>query len=275
VSHVICDALTSDIRVRKLTFTGSTAIGKMLAAKCMNTVKRVSLELGGNAPFLVFEDADLDRAVPGALASKFRNAGQTCVCANRLLVHEAVYEDFTRKLSAAAAELRLDDGLECATEQGPPINANALNKVERHVRDALTKGARLLTGGRRWGQAGHFFEPTVLADVSPDMLLFQEETFGPVAGVCRFSTEREAIRLANDTRAGLAAYIFTRDASRIWRVGEALEYGMVGINTGLISTEVAPFGGVKESGLGREGSYQGIEELLDTKVMCMEVSPAD
>ncbi|MCC6631190.1 MAG: NAD-dependent succinate-semialdehyde dehydrogenase [Gammaproteobacteria bacterium] len=266
------EVLTGDPRIRKLTFTGSTAVGKRLAARCMDTVKRVSLELGGNAPFIVFEDADLDRAVEGAMASKFRNTGQTCVCANRVLVHEAVYDEFARKLSAAAAALRIGDGLEGATDQGPLINEPAVLKVERHVRDAVDRGARLLVGGDRSGPAGRFFAPTVLSGVTRDMLIFREETFGPVAGLVRFASEQEAIRLANDTSAGLAAYVYTRDAARIWRLGEALEYGMVGLNTGLISTEVAPFGGVKESGLGREGSRYGAEEFLDVKLLCSSVS---
>jgi succinate-semialdehyde dehydrogenase / glutarate-semialdehyde dehydrogenase len=268
----IGDVLVADPRVRKLTFTGSTAVGKLLAARCMDTVKRVSLELGGNAPFIVFADADLDRAVEGAIASKFRNSGQTCVCANRFLVHEAVYESFAERLAARARSLVVGDGLAGDTQQGPLINSLALEKVEHHVADAVRRGARVLAGGTRTGTQGHFFSPTVLSGVGEDMVLFREETFGPVAGLMPFRTEQEAIRLANNTPAGLAAYLYTRDANVIWRVGEALRFGMVGVNTGLISTEVAPFGGVKESGLGREGSRYGAGEYLDLKLMCSEIT---
>ena len=267
----IGDVLTSDKRVRKFTFTGSTAVGKMLAARCMDTVKRVSLELGGNAPFLVFDDADIDAAVEGAIASKFRNAGQTCVCANRLLVQAGVYETFAAKLAERVGQLVVGPGLAGPTDQGPLIDDRALVKVRQHVDDALEHGARILAGGKTVDRAGHFFEPTVLADVRADALLCQEETFGPVAGLVRFDTEVEAIALANDTDAGLAAYVFTRDLDRSWRVSEALEYGMVGLNTGLISTEVAPFGGVKESGFGREGSHMGLEDYLSTKLVCLAV----
>lgn len=264
--RAIGEVMTSDPRVRKLSFTGSTSVGKMLAARCMDTVKRVSLELGGNAPFIVFDDADLDDAVEGAVASKFRNTGQTCVCANRLLVQSGVYEEFAQRLAKRVGAMVVGDGLEGLTHQGPLINGAAMEKVERHVADALAKGATALAGGRR--KNGNFHEPTVLTEVSPDMLLFREETFGPVAGLMRFATQEEAIRIANDTNTGLAAYLFTRDVSRSWRVCEALEAGMVGLNTGMISTAVAPFGGVKQSGLGREGSAYGIQEYLDIKLLC-------
>ncbi len=261
--------MTTDPRVAKFTFTGSTPIGKMLAAACMGTVKRVSLELGGNAPFIVFDDADLDAAVEGAIASKFRNTGQTCVCANRLLVQAGVYDAFAARLTARVNGLKVGDGLEGPTDQGPLINSAAVAKVERHVADALAGGARVLTGGARKGDQGTWFQPTVLADVPADALLNREETFGPLAGLVRFETEAEALTIANDTRAGLASYVFTRDLSRAWRMGEGLQYGMVGLNTGLISTEVAPFGGVKESGLGREGSHFGLDEYLELKMMCI------
>jgi succinate-semialdehyde dehydrogenase/glutarate-semialdehyde dehydrogenase len=268
------EVLTSDARVRKFTFTGSTAVGKFLAARCMGTMKRLSLELGGNAPFIVFDDADVDAAVEGAIASKFRNTGQTCVCANRFLVQSGIYEAFARRLAERAGALVVDDGLERDTQQGPLINTSALEKVERHVRDALGKGARLLTGGARAKAAGNFYQPTVLLDATPDMLLSREETFGPVAGLIRFNTEAQAIEMANDTTAGLASYVYTRDADRIWRMSEELEYGMVGVNTGLISTEVAPFGGIKESGMGREGSHYGVDEYLDIKLTVSETAPA-
>nr|WP_217705487.1 NAD-dependent succinate-semialdehyde dehydrogenase [Peristeroidobacter soli] len=264
-------AVIADSRVRKLSFTGSTGVGKMLAARCMSTVKRVSLELGGNAPFIVFDDADLDAAVEGALQSKFRNTGQTCVCTNRFLVQSRVYDEFARRLAQRAAAMVVGDGLEGVTDQGPLINGAAVEKVERHVADALGKGAVLLTGGTR--RHGNFHEPTVLTEVSPEMLLASEETFGPVAGLMRFATEQEAIRLANDTDAGLAAYVFTRDVSRSWRVCEALQVGMVGLNSGAVSTAVAPFGGVKESGLGREGSAYGLQEYLDIKLICTALQP--
>lgn len=270
----IGEALTSDRRVRKLSFTGSTAVGKMLAAKCAATVKRVSLELGGNAPFLVFDDADLDSAVAGAIASKFRNSGQTCVCANRFIVQAGVYDAFAEKLAAAAGRLRTGDGLETEAEQGPLIDSRATAKVWRHIDDALKRGGRLLIGGERAPESA-FVQPTVIADVPGDALMCREETFGPVAGLTRFETEAEAIRLANDTDAGLAAYLFTRDASRVIRVSEALEAGMVGINTGLISTEVAPFGGVKESGTGREGSLYGIDDYVEIKALCQQVEDVE
>ncbi len=268
----IGEVLTGDKRVRKFTFTGSTGVGKMLAARCMATVKRVSLELGGNAPFIVFDDADLDAAVEGAMASKFRNAGQTCVCANRLLVQSGIHDAFAARLAGRVAELRVGAGLAGPSDQGPLIDARAVAKAAAHVDDALARGARLMAGGRAAGGKGFFFAPTVIADVPPDALLCREETFGPVAGLVRFETEEEAIRLANDTDAGLAAYVFTRDLSRSWRVPEALDYGMVGLNTGLISTEVAPFGGVKQSGLGREGSELGIDDYLDVKLVCAAVA---
>ncbi|WP_337186449.1 NAD-dependent succinate-semialdehyde dehydrogenase [Phenylobacterium sp.] len=269
----IGEVLTTDPRVRKFTFTGSTAVGKMLAARCMGSVKRVSLELGGNAPFIVFDDADLDRAVQGALASKFRNTGQTCVCANRLLVQSGVHDEFARRLSQAVGGFVAGDGLAGPTDQGPLISPAALAKVERHVEDARARGGVVLTGGARLPAGPLFYAPTVIVGVTPDMLLAREETFGPVAGLIRFETEAEAVALANDTAAGLAAYVFTRDQSRSWRVSEALECGMVGLNTGLISTEAGPFGGVKESGLGREGSRYGVDEYLESKLVCIDVEP--
>jgi len=246
--------LTANPLVRKVTFTGSTSVGKKLMAQCAGTVKKITMELGGNAPFIVFDDADLDAAVLGAIASKYRNTGQTCVCANRLLVHAPVYEAFTRKLVDAVSQLRVGDGLKGPTDQGPLIDTNALAKVEQHLADATAKGARIALGGKRHALGGTFFEPTVVTEVTPAMLIAREETFGPIAPLFRFETELDAIRMANDTEFGLAAYFYTRDLARSWRVAEALEYGMVGLNTGIISTEVAPFGGVKESGIGREGS---------------------
>ncbi|HXV39565.1 MAG TPA: NADP-dependent succinate-semialdehyde dehydrogenase [Steroidobacteraceae bacterium] len=261
--------LTGDPRVRKLSFTGSTAIGKLLMAQCAKTMKKVSLELGGNAPFIVFDDADLDAAVAGAIASKYRNTGQTCVCANRLLVQDGVYEAFTRKLVAAVSKLRVGDGLAGETEQGPLIDEAALTKVEEHVADATSKGAKVAAGGKRHALGGTFYEPTVLTGVTPAMMVAREETFGPVAPLFKFSTEQEAIAMANDTEFGLAAYLYTRDLARSWRVSEALEYGIVGLNTGIISTEVAPFGGVKESGVGREGSKYGILDYTEIKYVCV------
>ncbi|HYM41311.1 MAG TPA: NADP-dependent succinate-semialdehyde dehydrogenase [Steroidobacteraceae bacterium] len=260
--------MTSNPAVRKLTFTGSTAVGKKLMAQCAGTIKKLSLELGGNAPFIVFEDADLDAAVAGAIASKYRNTGQTCVCANRLLVHAPVYEEFARKLSHAVAQLRVGDGLKGPTDQGPLIDAKALAKVEEHIADAVGKGARIVYGGKRHALGGTFYQPTVLTDVTPDMMVAREETFGPVAPLFKFNTEAEAVRMANDTEFGLAAYFFTRDLSRSWRVSEALEYGMIGLNTGIFSTEVVPFGGVKESGIGREGSKYGILDYTELKFIC-------
>jgi succinate-semialdehyde dehydrogenase/glutarate-semialdehyde dehydrogenase len=264
----IGEVLTTDPRIAKFTFTGSTAVGKRLAAACMGTVKRVSLELGGNAPFLVFDDADLDAAVEGALVSKFRNTGQTCVCANRFLVQAGIHDDFAERLAARARALVVGDGLAGVTGQGPLINAAAIEKVARHVADARNHGARVLAGGGALSADGPtFWEPTVLTGVTPDALLNREETFGPVAGLIRFETEAQALAIANDTRAGLAAYLFTRDLDRSWRVSEGLEYGMVGLNTGLVSTEVGPFGGVKESGLGREGAAEGLDEYLESKMI--------
>jgi len=267
--------MTGNPVVRKLTFTGSTAIGKLLLAQCARTVKKVSMELGGNAPFIVFADADLDAAVAGAIVSKYRNSGQTCVCANRLLVQDAVYDEFARKLAAAVSKLRVGDGLAGEQDQGPLIDAAAVAKVEEHIADALAHGAKVLAGGKRHALGGTFFEPTVLVNVTPAMRVAREETFGPLAPLFRFGTEAEAIHLANDTEFGLAAYVYTQDLGRSWRVPEALEYGIVGLNTGLISTEVAPFGGVKESGNGREGSKYGIEDYLEIKYLCIAgVDPA-
>jgi succinate-semialdehyde dehydrogenase/glutarate-semialdehyde dehydrogenase len=268
------DVLTTDQRVRKFSFTGSTAVGKVLAARCMGTVKRVSLELGGNAPFIVFDDADLDRAVDGAMASKFRNAGQTCVCANRILVQAGIHDEFAARLSDRVRKLVVGNGLERDSQVGPLINERAREKVRSHVRDAVDLGARVLTCEQDRSGRGYFFQPTVLTGITDEMRMFHEETFGPVAGLTRFDRDSEAIELANKTSAGLAAYVYTRDASRTWRMGEALDYGMVGINTGMISTEVAPFGGIKESGLGREGSHYGLDEYLDIKMLCSEVAPA-
>ena len=269
-AQVIGDEILDNPLVRKLSFTGSTRTGKYLMQRCAGTLKRLSLELGGNAPFIVFDDADLDAAVAGALVSKYRNSGQTCVCANRFLVQDGVYDAFADRLTRAVGEqLKVGNGLESGVMQGPLIDAAALAKVERHVADALAQGARVLTGGRRHALGGTFYEPTVLADVAPGMLVAREETFGPVAPLFRFQTDEEAIRLANATEFGLAAYFYSRDLNRVFRVAEALQYGMIGINTGLISTEVAPFGGVKESGFGREGSKYGIEEYLDIKYLCI------
>ncbi|MFN3985601.1 MAG: NADP-dependent succinate-semialdehyde dehydrogenase [Rhodocyclaceae bacterium] len=261
--------LTANPIVRKLTFTGSTEIGIKLAAQCAPTLKKLSLELGGNAPFIVFDDADLDAAVEGALASKYRNTGQTCVCANRLLVQDSVYDAFADKLAAAVAKLKVGNGLEAGTSQGPLIDMNAVEKVEEHIADAVAKGARVVAGGKRHALGRSFFEPTILADVTPAMLVAREETFGPVAPLFRFKDEAEAIHMANDTEFGLAAYFYAGAMNRVWRVSEALEYGIVGINTGIISTEVAPFGGMKASGLGREGSKYGIEDYLEIKYLCM------
>jgi succinate-semialdehyde dehydrogenase / glutarate-semialdehyde dehydrogenase len=260
--------LTSNPIVRKLSFTGSTEIGKLLMAECSGTVKKLSLELGGNAPFIVFDDADLDAAVEGAIASKYRNTGQTCVCTNRVLVQDSVYDVFASKLAAAVKGLKAAPGLEPGATQGPLIDDAAVEKVESHIRDAKSKGAKVLVGGARHALGGRFFEPTILTEVTPQMAVAREETFGPVAPLFRFKTEAEAIALANDTEFGLAAYFYGRDICRVWRVAEALESGIVGINTGLISTEVAPFGGVKESGLGREGSKYGIDEFVEIKYLC-------
>jgi succinate-semialdehyde dehydrogenase / glutarate-semialdehyde dehydrogenase len=261
--------MTSNPTVRKLTFTGSTEIGKKLMAQCSGTMKKVSLELGGNAPFLVFEDADLDAAVQGAIASKYRNTGQTCVCANRFLVQAAVYEAFAGKLREAVAKLRVGDGLAGVTDQGPLIDSKAVAKVEEHIADAVAKGANVAAGGKRHALGGTFFEPTILTNVTPAMLVAREETFGPVAPLFKFDTEAQAIAMANDTEFGLAAYVYTRDLARSWRVSEAIEYGIVGLNTGMISTEVAPFGGIKESGTGREGSKYGILDYTEIKYVCI------
>ena len=261
--------LTSNPIVKKLSFTGSTEIGKVLMAQCAGTIKKLSLELGGNAPFIVFEDADLDAAVEGAVASKYRNTGQTCVCTNRLLVQDSVYDAFAEKLAAAVKKLKPAFGLEAGANQGPLIDDAAVEKVESHIRDAQEKGAKILVGGHRHALGGRFFEPTILTNVTPAMAVAREETFGPVAPLFRFKTEAEAVALSNATEFGLAAYFYGRDIARVWRVAEALEYGIVGINTGLISTEVAPFGGVKESGLGREGSKYGIDEYVEIKYLCI------
>jgi succinate-semialdehyde dehydrogenase / glutarate-semialdehyde dehydrogenase len=276
VVNVICGSanliggeLTSNAKIRKVSFTGSTEIGKKLMAQCASTVKKTSMELGGNAPFIVFDDADLDAAVQGALASKYRNTGQTCVCANRLLVQDGVYDAFATKLIAAVKALRIGDGLAGARELGPLIDMKAVEKVEEHVADAVSKGAKVALGGKRHTLGGSFYEPTILTEVTPNMLVAREETFGPLAPLFRFKTEAEAIQMANDTEVGLASYFYTKDLARSWRVGEALEYGIVGINTGLISTEVAPFGGIKESGSGREGSKYGIEDYTELKYLCV------
>lgn len=261
--------LTANPIVRKLSFTGSTEIGRLLMAQCAPTLKKLSLELGGNAPFIVFDDADVDAAVAGALASKYRNTGQTCVCANRLLVQEGIYEEFGRKLAEKVAQLKVGAGNEEGVQQGPLIDAAALAKVEAHVADAIAQGARVLTGGKRHARGGTFYEPTVLADVKPTMRCMREETFGPIAPLVKFKDEAEAIALANATEYGLAGYFYARDLGRVWRVAEALEYGMVGVNVGLIANEVAPFGGIKQSGIGREGARQGIEEYLETKYLCL------
>jgi succinate-semialdehyde dehydrogenase / glutarate-semialdehyde dehydrogenase len=260
---------TGNDKVRKLSFTGSTPVGKLLMSQCAGTVKKVALELGGNAPFLVLDDADLDAAVTGAIQSKYRNTGQTCVCANRFIVQSKVYDAFTRKLTEAVGKLRVGDGLKGETDQGPLIDAKAIAKVEAHIADAKAKGAIVATGGKRHALGGTFYEPTVLTNVSSQMILAREETFGPVAPLFRVDTDEEAVKLANDTEFGLAAYVYTRDLARSWRVTEALEYGIVGLNTGLISTEVAPFGGVKESGIGREGSRYGILEFTELKYICV------
>jgi len=261
--------LTRNPLVRKLSFTGSTAVGKKLIAQCADTVKKVSMELGGNAPFIVFDDADLDAAVQGAMASKYRNTGQTCVCANRIYVQSGVYEAFAAKLAQAVSTLRVGDGLQGPTDQGPLIDQRALEKVQAHIADAVQHGARIACGGKPHALGGTFFEPTILLDVTSQMRVAREETFGPVAPLFKFEAEADAIRMANDTEFGLAAYFYTRDLARSWRVQEALEYGLVGVNTGLMSTEVAPFGGMKESGLGREGSRYGIDEYTEMKYVCV------
>jgi len=265
VGKTLCE---SDV-VRKLSFTGSTAVGRILMQQSAPTLKKLSLELGGNAPFIVFDDAAVDAAVEGAVASKYRNAGQTCVCTNRFYAHEKIYDEFVQKLAAKAAQLKVGSGFEPGVQQGPLIDANALKKVEQHVADATKHGAKAITGGERHALGGTFYQPTVLAGVTNKMLLTREETFGPVAPVFKFSNDDEAIAAANATEFGLAAYFYSRDVARVFRVAEALEYGMVGVNTGLMSNEVAPFGGIKQSGFGREGSKYGIEEYLVTKYVCL------
>ncbi|MGD0187378.1 MAG: NAD-dependent succinate-semialdehyde dehydrogenase [Roseiarcus sp.] len=266
-SREIGAEMTSNPIVRGLTFTGSTEVGRVLMAQCAPTIKKLGLELGGNAPFIVFDDADLDAAVQGAMASKYRNAGQTCVCANRLLVQDGVYDTFAEKLTAAVRKLKVGNGVDDGVTTGPLINQAAVTKVKEHIDDAVKKGARVILGGKPLG--GNFFEPTVICDVTPEMAVAREETFGPVAPIFRFKTEEEAIEMANATEFGLACYFYARDIGRVWRVAEGLEYGMVGINEGIISTAEAPFGGVKESGLGREGSHHGVEEYLEMKYMLM------
>jgi succinate-semialdehyde dehydrogenase / glutarate-semialdehyde dehydrogenase len=261
--------LTSNPLVRKLSFTGSTEVGAKLLAQCAPTIKKTSMELGGNAPFIVFDDADLDAAVQGAMASKYRNAGQTCVCANRLLVQDGVYDAFAQKLKAAVEAMKVGNGMEAGVTQGPLINADAVTKVEEHIANAMSLGANIVTGGKRHTLGGNFFQPTILANVPASALIFKEETFGPVAPLFRFKTEEEAIRMANDTEFGLASYFYARDVGRIFRVAEALEYGIVGINEGIISTAEAPFGGMKSSGLGREGSKYGIEDYLEIKYLAL------
>jgi len=267
----IGSALCDDDRIRKMTFTGSTEVGRILMRQSADTLKKMSLELGGNAPLIVFDDADLDLAITGAMASKYRNAGQTCVCANRMFVQDGIYDEFARRLTEASAAMKVGDGLEEGVEQGPIIDDQGLAKVERHVADPIAKGATVLTGGKRHALGGTFYEPTVLTGMSSDMQMYGEETFGPVAGLFRFSTDDEAVAMANDTEFGLAAYIFTDSTSRLFRVSEALEYGMVSANTGIFSSEVGPFGGVKSSGLGREGSKYGIDEFLEIKFVCVGI----
>jgi succinate-semialdehyde dehydrogenase/glutarate-semialdehyde dehydrogenase len=268
-ARAIGGELTASPVVRKLTFTGSTEIGRVLAAQCAPTLKKMSLELGGNAPFIVFDDADIEAAVAGAIAAKYRNTGQTCVCANRILVQDGIHDAFTARFAQAVAALRVGDGMDEGVQQGPLIDAPALAKVEELVADAVATGARVLTGGRRHALGGRFYEPTVIADATPAMRVWSEEIFGPVAPVFRFSTEEQAVAMANDTEFGLAAYFYSNDVRRVWRVSGALEYGMVGVNSGIISTAVAPFGGVKQSGMGREGSKYGLDEYVQTKYVCM------
>jgi succinate-semialdehyde dehydrogenase / glutarate-semialdehyde dehydrogenase len=265
IGKVLCDSPL----VRHLSFTGSTPVGRILMEQCAPTIKKVALELGGHAPFIVFEDADLDTAVSGAMQSKYRNAGQTCVCTNRFYVHESLHDAFVEKLAQASKRLVIGPGLDKGVQLGPLIDQQAINKVEQHVQDAVAKGARLVTGGKRHALGGTFYEPTVLADVKKGMLITEEETFGPVAAVIPFTSESEVIQMANDSEYGLASYFYSKDISRIWRVAEALEFGMVGVNTGTISNEVAPFGGVKQSGLGREGSVWGMDEYLEMKYVCL------
>jgi len=270
-ASAIGDELTSNPIVRKLSFTGSTGVGKVLMKQSAGTMKKLSMELGGNAPFIVFDDADLDAAVEGAMQSKYRNSGQTCVCANRMLVQDGVYDKFAQKLAAAVDELKVGDGMEEGVSQGPLIDQDAVEKVELHIDDAVRKGARIMAGGARHALGGSFFQPTLLVDVSTKMLVANEETFGPLAPLFRFSTEEEAIQMANDTEYGLAAYFFSQNLSRVWRVSEQLEYGMVGVNSGIISTSIAPFGGVKQSGMGREGSKYGLDEYLEVKYLCLGI----
>lgn len=265
----IGEVLTTHPDVRKFSFTGSTAVGRMLAARCASTVKRVSLELGGHAPFIVFDDADLDAAVQGAISSKYRNNGQTCICTNRFFVHDKVYDQFVAKLIPVVEKLQVGAGWEDNVDLGPLINMSAVEKVERHIADAQSKGAEVLTGGSRHNRGGCFFQPTVLSGVSREMLVSREETFGPVSPLIRFSDDEEVVRWANDTQYGLAAYFFSRDVGRVWRVAEELEYGMVGVNTGLMISEATPFGGMKQSGIGREGASIGIEEYLEVKYVCI------
>ncbi|MEM7379511.1 MAG: NAD-dependent succinate-semialdehyde dehydrogenase, partial [Pseudomonadota bacterium] len=270
-ARAIGGQLTGDPRVKKISFTGSTEVGRVLLEQCAKTVKKASMELGGNAPFIVFDDADLDKAVEGAMICKFRNGGQTCVCANRIYVQSGVYEAFSDKLAAAVNAITVGNGADDGVTQGPLIDGAAVTKVEEHIADALSKGASVVTGGERHALGGTYFQPTVLAGVTPEMAVSREETFGPLAPLFRFESEAEAIALANDTEFGLAAYFYTRDLGRSWRVNEALEYGIVGCNTGLISTEIAPFGGVKESGLGREGSHYGIDDYVEVKYCCIGI----
>ena len=267
----IGEIMCADDRIRKMTFTGSTEVGRILMRQSADTLKKMSLELGGNAPLIVFDDADIDTAIAGTMASKYRNAGQTCVCANRIFVQDGIYEEFARRLTEASEAMKVGNGMEDGVEQGPIIDDQGLDKIERHVADARAKGAEVLTGGDRHELGGTYYQPTVLANMSSDMMMFGEETFGPVAGLFRFSTDDEAIAMANDTEFGLAAYIFTDSTSRLFRVSEALEYGMVSANTGIFSSEVGPFGGVKSSGLGREGSKYGIDEFLEIKFLCVGI----
>jgi succinate-semialdehyde dehydrogenase/glutarate-semialdehyde dehydrogenase len=268
-SSAIGGELTGNAKVRKLTFTGSTQVGKKLMRDCAGTMKRISMELGGNAPFIVFDDADIDAAVEGAMVSKYRNSGQTCVCTNRIYVQAGVYDEFCRKLTTAVEDLKVGNGFDDGVQQGPLIDMSAVETVESHIKDAASKGGKILTGGTRHALGGSFFAPTVVADATDDMRVAKEETFGPLAPVFKFDTEEEVLHKANDTEFGLAAYFYTKDLGRTWRIGEKLEYGLVGINTGLISNPVAPFGGVKESGNGREGSKYGLDDYLEIKYMCM------
>ena len=269
ISSAIGAEMTSNPIVRKLSFTGSTEIGKLLMEQCSGTVKKMSMELGGNAPFIVFDDADIDSAVIGAMQSKYRNAGQTCVCANRIFAQDGIHDRFTDRLAEASAALKVGDGMEEGVGTGPLIDIKAVEKVESHIQDAVAKGARVVVGGGRHSNGGNFFEPTVLTGVTPEMIVSREETFGPLAPVYRFETDEDVVKKANDTEFGLAAYFYTRDIGRVWRVAEQLEYGIVGINSGIISTEIAPFGGMKESGIGREGSKYGIDEFVEVKYLCM------